>query len=53
MNATSILEECLSWRQRAEHAIFLIKRSKVRKINQAFLPEGIQIEPGLLAALTE
>ena len=42
-----ILEECLSLRQRAELACKIakiIKRSKVRKVNHAFLPEGIQIE---------
>ena len=39
------LEECLALRQRAQHAklLLLIKRSKVRKVNQAFLPEAIQI----------
>ena len=37
-----VLEECLSLKQRAEHAKF--KRSKVRKVNYVFLPEGIQIE---------
>ena len=41
-----LLEECLALKQRAEHAKsqFLSKRSKVRKVNYAFLPEGIQIE---------
>ena len=36
-----ILEECLSLRQRAELACII---AKVRKVNHAFLPEGIQIE---------
>ena len=42
----SQLEECLALKQRAEHAKshFFTKRSKVRKVNHAFLPEGIQIE---------
>ena len=35
---------------RACKITILIKRSKVRKVNQAFLPEGIQIE-GLLPCL--
>ena len=44
--ARLLLEECLSLKQRAEHAkiTILIKRSKVRKVNHTFLPEGIQIE---------
>ena len=40
---------------RACKITILIKRSKVRKVNHAFLPEGIQIEdltrPGLLPCL--
>ena len=36
----TVLEECLTLKQRAEHAKFLLKGQNVA----AFLPEGIQIE---------
>ena len=41
-----LLEECLALKQRAEHAkiSIFIERSKIRKVNHEFLPEGIQVE---------
>ena len=35
----------------ASRACKIIKRSKVRKVSHTFLPEGIQIDPGLLPYL--
>ena len=50
---SSKLEKCLALTRRAEQAKsqFFPKRSKVRKSNHAFLPEGIQIKDLTKASL--